>query len=74
MPNDLTWIIWKARKSESRPGITSEAARAELVTTGALVVALLLGTLLRSVNYWALLLLVVTAPIESWLRRTQRSR
>src|SRR3954447_20244327 len=44
-----------------------------LVTSGALVVALLLGTLFRVVNYWALLLLVLTAPIESWLRRSRRS-
>jgi hypothetical protein len=44
-----------------------------LVTNGALVAALLLGTLLPSVNYWALGLLVLTAPIESWLRRSRRS-
>jgi hypothetical protein len=36
-------------------------------------VALLLGTLFQAVNYWALLLLVLTAPIESWLRRSRRS-
>ena len=29
--------------------------------------------LLPSVNYWALLLLLVTAPIEAWLRRSHRS-
>src|SRR3954452_16766052 len=62
-----------------RPGLRGDAADppapplALLVTTGALVVGLLAGTLLPSVNYWALGLLVLTAPIESWLRRSRRA-
>jgi uncharacterized membrane protein len=66
-------LVWR------RPGLRQDADEppvpplALLVTTGALVVALLAGTLLPSVNYWALGLLVLTAPIESWLRRSRRS-
>lgn len=66
-------LVWR------RPGLRRDADEppvpplALLVTSGALVVALLLGTLLPSVNYWALGLLVLTAPIESWLHRTRRS-
>jgi hypothetical protein len=62
-------LVWR------RPGLRRDADEppvpplASVVTSGALVVALLLGTLLPSVNYWALGLLVLTAPIESWLRR-----
>jgi uncharacterized membrane protein len=69
----ISLLVWH-RPALQRSADTAPAPpRAALVTTGALVVALLLGTLLRSVNYWALSLLVVTSPIESWLRRTQHS-
>src|SRR3954463_7445076 len=66
-------LVWR------RPGLRRDADEppvpplASLVTTGALIVALLAGTLLPSVNYWALGLLVLTAPIESWLRRSRPS-
>ena len=66
-------LVWR------RPGLRRDADQPPvppltlLVTTGALVVALLAGMLLPSVNYWALGLLVLTAPIESWLRRSGRS-
>src|SRR3954462_8699138 len=66
-------LVWR------RPGLRRDADEtpvpplALLGTTGALVVALLAGTLLPSVDYWAPGLVVLTAPIESWLRRSRRS-
>jgi uncharacterized membrane protein len=70
----ISLLVWRRPDLQrSAGGAPVPPPRAALVTTGALVVALLLGTLLRSVNYWALSLLLVTAPIEAWLRRTQRS-
>src|SRR4051812_40610448 len=67
-------LVWR------RPGLRRGADEtptppwAALATTGILVVALLLGTLVREVNYWAMFLLFLSSPVESWLRRTQRSR
>jgi uncharacterized membrane protein len=67
-------LVWR------RPGLRRGADQppappwAALATTGILVVALLLGTLIRDVNYWAMFLLFLSSPVESWLRRTQRSR
>jgi uncharacterized membrane protein len=69
----ISLLIWRRPVLQRNVGGAPLPPRAALVTTGALVVALLLGTLFRSVNYWALSLLLVTSPIESWLRRTQRS-
>src|SRR3954447_18958267 len=66
----LVWRRPELRGDADEPPVPPLAL---LVTSGALVVALLLGTLFRAVNYWALLLLVLTAPIESWLRRSRRS-
>jgi hypothetical protein len=40
-----------------------------LVTTGTLVVALVVGVLLPAINYFALLLLFLTGPIEARLHR-----
>jgi uncharacterized membrane protein len=66
----LVWRRPELRRDADEPPVPPLAL---LVTSGALVVALLLGTLFRVVNYWALLLLVLTSPIESWLRRSRRS-
>jgi uncharacterized membrane protein len=44
---------------------------ASLVTTGTLFVALLIGVLVPAINYFALLLLFLTGPLERrWRRRT----
>jgi uncharacterized membrane protein len=67
-------LVWR------RPGLRRGADEAPtppwaaLATTAILVVALLLGTLIREVNYWAMFLLFLSSPVESWLRRSQRSR
>jgi uncharacterized membrane protein len=42
---------------------------ASLVTTGTLIVALLVGVLIPAINYWALLLLFLTGPVEGRLHR-----
>src|SRR3954463_14143504 len=65
------WRRPELRRDADEPPVPPLAL---LGTTGALVVALLAGTLLPSVNYWALGLLVVTAPIESRLQRSRRFR
>src|SRR3954449_8845808 len=59
------------RRTADEPAVTPWAA---LATTGILVAALLIGTLSRRVNYGAMLLLLLTGPIESWLRRRERVR
>src|SRR3954462_15755683 len=70
----VSFLVWR------RPGLRRGADEAPappwaaLATTGILVVALLLGTLIREVNYWAMFLLFLSAPLEWWLRGTQRSR
>jgi len=69
----VTVHVWR------RPGLRRQADEpaptpwASLVTTGILVVALLLGTLVRQVNYGAMLLLLLTGPLEGWLRRRGRT-
>jgi uncharacterized membrane protein len=70
----ITFLVWRRpalRRNADEPPATPWAA---LATTGVLVVALLIGTLSRRVNYGAMLLLLLTGPIESWLRRRERAR
>jgi uncharacterized membrane protein len=65
----ISLLVWR------RPGLRRDADAPPsppgpaLLTTGLLVVALLLGTLVEAVNYWALFALFLTAPLESWLLR-----
>ncbi len=40
-----------------------------MVPTGTLVLALLVGVLIPAVNYWAILLLFLTGPVEGRLHR-----
>jgi hypothetical protein len=40
-----------------------------VASTGILLVALLIGTFVRSVNYGAMLLLLLTGPVEALLSR-----
>jgi uncharacterized membrane protein len=65
----IALLVWRRpalrREADEKPAPPWPA----LATTGILVVALLLGTLIRPVNYWSMLLLLFTAPLESWLRR-----
>ncbi|MGY1590739.1 TMEM175 family protein [Geodermatophilus sp. SYSU D00708] len=59
----LTVLIWRRgslRRSGARPLHPAPA----LVTTAALVVALVLGVLLPAVNYYGLFLLFLTGPVE----------
>jgi uncharacterized membrane protein len=70
----ITFLVWRRpalRRNADEPAATPWAA---LATTGVLVAALLIGTLSRRVNYGAMLLLLLTGPIESWLRRRERAR
>ena len=55
-------------------GSTATTPWAALLTPAMLVVALLIGTLSRWVDYGAMLLLLLTGPVESWLRRRERAR
>jgi uncharacterized membrane protein len=66
----LSVLVWR-RASLRRPGtaIQPDLPLASLVTTGTLVVALLVGVLIPVINYFALLLLFVTGPVEGRLRR-----
>jgi hypothetical protein len=73
-PTAITCLVWRRpalRRNADEPAATPWAA---LATTGVLVAALLIGTLSRRVNYGAMLLLLLTGPIESWLRRRERAR
>jgi uncharacterized membrane protein len=70
----ITFLVWRRpalRRNADEPAATPWAA---LATTGILVAALLIGTLSRRVNYGAMLLLLLTGPVESWLRRRERAR
>ena len=65
------WRTPALRRHADEPAPTPWAS---LVTPAILVVALLIGTLSRRVNYGAMLLLLLTGPVESWLRRKERDR
>jgi uncharacterized membrane protein len=70
----IAWHVWRTpalRRHADEPAPTPWAS---LVTPAILVVALLIGTLSRRVNYGAMLLLLLTGPVESWLRRRERAR
>jgi len=66
----LSVLVWQ-RPSLRRAGADTQpnVPWASLVTTGTLVLALLVGVLIPAVNYWALLLLFLTGPVEGRLRR-----
>jgi uncharacterized membrane protein len=66
----LSMLVWQ-RPSLRREGTDtqSDPPWASLVTTGILVLALLIGVLVAAVNYWALLLLFLTGPVDRRLRR-----
>jgi uncharacterized membrane protein len=68
----ITLLVWRRPALRRHPDAAVPAPWAALATTGILVVALLLGTLVRSVNYGAMLLLLLTGPVESWLSRRHR--
>ena len=57
----ITLLVWRRPALRRHPDAAVPAPWAALATTGILVVALLLGTLVRSVNYGAMLLL-----LRSW--------
>ena len=56
-------LVWR-RPALRRTGITERGAfpRAAFLTTGVLVLALILGTAFPAVNYYGLLLLLLTGP------------
>jgi uncharacterized membrane protein len=63
-------LVWR-RPALRRTGITEQDAfpRAAFLTTGALVVAFALGTAFPAVNYYGLLLLLLTGPVDRLLPR-----
>jgi TMEM175 potassium channel family protein len=67
-------LIWR-RPGLRRADVTADdiTVRAAVTTTTLLVLALVVGVALPAVNYWALLLLVLSGPVERLLRpRTDR--
>jgi uncharacterized membrane protein len=65
----IALLVWQRPALRRHPEQAAPTPWPSLASTGILVVALLLGTLVRSVNYGAMLLLLLTGPVESWLRR-----
>jgi uncharacterized membrane protein len=63
-------LVWR-RPALRRTGISEQDAfpRAAFLTTGALVVAFALGTAVPAVNYYSLLLLLLTGPADRLLPR-----
>ena len=66
----MTLLVRRRAHLHSRSGAQPPPA-AGTVTTGTLAVALLLGVLVPAVNYYALLLLFLTGPVERGLRRVR---
>ena len=71
----LSMLVWQ-RPSLRRTGTDTRPNLpwAALVTTGMLVIALLVGVLIPAINYWALLLLFLTGPVEGRLHRRTSAR
>ena len=67
MPNLLLW----RRAALRRAGIEARQAVpwAALATTVLLIVALVLGVAVPAIQYWALLLLFLSGPVERLIRR-----
>lgn len=63
-------LVWR-RPALRREGLSERDAfpLAAFVTTGALVLALVLGVAIPAVNYYGLLLLLATGPVERLIRR-----
>ena len=61
-------LVWR-RPALRRKGVTERDAfpRAAFLTTGLLVLAFVLGTAIPAVNYFALLLLLLTGPADRLL-------
>jgi uncharacterized membrane protein len=70
----ITILVWRRPRLRRHPEEPAPTPWASLVTPAMLVVALLLGTLVRHINYGAMLLLLLTGPLEGWLRRRERAR
>ncbi len=66
----LSVLVWR-RPSLRRAGTDTQPDLpwASLVTTGTLVLALLIGVLIPAINYWALFLLFLTGPVGDRLHR-----
>jgi hypothetical protein len=66
----LSVLVWRRRRLRRREADTQPTLPwASLVTTGTLIVALVVGALIPAINYWALLLLFLTGPVEGRLHR-----
>jgi uncharacterized membrane protein len=65
-------LVWRRPALRREADAPAVAPWPSLATTGLLVAALLIGTLVRQVNYGAMLLLLLSGPLESWLGRRDR--
>jgi uncharacterized membrane protein len=66
----LSVLVWRRPPlRRRRTGTQPDPPWASLVTTGVLLVAFLVGVLIPAINYWVLLLLFLTGPIEGRLPR-----
>jgi uncharacterized membrane protein len=65
-------LVWRRPALRRHPDEPVPTPWASFASTGLLIVAFLIGTLVRQVNYGAMLLLLLTGPLEALLRRRVR--
>jgi uncharacterized membrane protein len=68
----ISVLVWRRPHLRKTPTDAPPRPSAGLVTTGTLVVALVLGVLVPAVNYFALFLLFLTGPVDRRLRRAAK--
>jgi uncharacterized membrane protein len=69
----LTLLVWRRRPLRREGAEDHISPAAAVVTTGLLLVALVLGVAIPPVNYFALLLLFLSGPIERAVRSRTRA-
>jgi uncharacterized membrane protein len=71
----ICWVIYKHPETESGEGTAARKARltGSAATSGAFVVALILGTAVSAINYWALFALLLTTPFDLIMRPRLRA-
>jgi uncharacterized membrane protein len=66
----ITWTVSRNPQLESTTNpVTNRMRAGSITTTGAFVVALILGTVFPVLTYWPLLLLALTGPVDSAVTR-----
>lgn len=73
----LTAIVFTIRRSPTVEAkdhpLTGRMMRNSVTTSAAFLLALVIGVLVPAINYWALLLLFLSGPVEAVLHRRARS-